>query len=78
MGFQVIRNTANESLLAKMATEHSNHGAPLHITDIIKDLIYLKSIPDRDFNGMRSPQRVESESFLETLSLSSRQNQLDT
>jgi hypothetical protein len=55
-----------------MAAEHSNNGTALPITDIVKDLIYLKSIPDRDLNGVRSPQRVESEGFLETLSLKSR------
>jgi hypothetical protein len=78
MGFQVTCNTTNESLLAKMATEHSNNGTTLPITDIIKDLIYLKSIPDRDLNGVRSPQRVETEGFLVTLGLNNGQDQLNT
>lgn len=61
-----------------MATEHSNNRTALPVTDVVKDLIYLKSISDRDLNGVRSPERVESEGFLETLGLNSRQNQFNT
>jgi hypothetical protein len=66
---EVISHTAKESLSAKVDTEHADDRAALQITDVIKDLVHLESISDGNLDGVRSTERVEVESLLDTLSL---------
>lgn len=69
MRLEVISHTTKEGLSAKVDTEHADDRAALQITDVIKDLVYLESISDGHLNGVRSTERVEVESLLDTFSL---------
>lgn len=69
VGLEVVSDTAKEGLAAKVDAEHADDRATLQVTDVIKDLVYLESIADGHLNGVRSTERVEMESLLDTLSL---------
>lgn len=69
MGLEVISHSAKEGLSAKVNAEHTNDRATLQVTDVIKDLVHLKSIADGHLNRVRGTERVEVESLLDTLSL---------
>lgn len=69
MRLEVVSHSAKEGLSAKVDTKHADNGASLQVTDVIKDLIYLQGVSDGHLNGVRSTERVEMESLLDTLSL---------
>jgi hypothetical protein len=50
MPFQVQCNTVQEGFISDVVAKHSNDGASLEITDMVKYLIDLKSIPNRYFD----------------------------
>jgi hypothetical protein len=69
MSFQILRGALQEDSNTEMRAEHANNGATFTVTNMIEYLGNVQRIPDWDFNGMRSPQRVKLEGCLETLSL---------
>jgi hypothetical protein len=52
MLFQIACNTIQKRFIPEVVNKHSNDGASFEITDVVKDLINLKSIPDWDFDWM--------------------------
>lgn len=52
MLLQVCSNTLQEGFIPQVVAEHSNDGAPLEITDMVENLIDLKSVPNWYFNRM--------------------------
>lgn len=42
--FEIIGDTVQESLNTKVAAQHTDGAAALQITDVIKDLVNLKSV----------------------------------
>jgi hypothetical protein len=69
VGLEVVSHSTKEGLTAKVDAEHADDRATLQVTDVIKDLVHLKSIADGHLNRVRSTERVEMESLLDTLSL---------
>ena len=69
MRFQISSNPAKECFTAEVAAQHSDHRAPLEITDMVENLINLKGIPYRHLNGMRCAKRVKLECLLNTFGL---------
>ena len=69
VGLEVVSHTAKEGLSAKVDAEHADDRATLQITDVIENLVHLESIADGHLNRVRSTERVEMESLLDTLSL---------
>lgn len=69
MRLEVVSHSTKEGLTAKVDTEHADDRASLEVTDVIKDLVHFESISDGHLNGVRSTERVEMESLLNTLSL---------
>src|SRR5271155_4939030 len=59
MNFQILRGALQEDSNTEMRAEHANNGATFTVTNMIEDLGNVQRIPDWDFNGMRSPQRVK-------------------
>lgn len=71
MRFQIIRHTTQESIDPELCTQHSNDRATLQVRDVIKDLVDIQRILDRNFNRMRCTKRVQLESCLDGFSLNS-------
>lgn len=69
MGLEVLGNTLEENLLAKVAAQHTNDGASLQITDVVEDLVNFKGVSYRNFDGMGCTEGVEFHGLLNTLSL---------
>lgn len=46
MRLEVVSDTPEECLAAKVNTQHANYRASLEIADVIKDLVHLEGVPD--------------------------------
>lgn len=69
MSFQVASNTLKECFPSEVTAKHADDGAPLQITDVIKDLIDFKCIFDGHFDRVRRTQGIELEGWLKSFSL---------
>lgn len=69
MSFQILGDALQEDFNIEMRAKHANNGATLTVTNRIEYLANVQRIPDWDFNGMRSPQRVKLEGCLDILNL---------
>lgn len=73
MLLQICCNTLQEGLIAQVVAKHSYDGTSFEITDMVKDLIDLVSIPDRYFDCMGGTKRIELKCCLNSFSLGFRQ-----
>jgi hypothetical protein len=69
MRFEVVGDTLKEDLLAEVRAQHANDGASLEVTDVVEDLVDLKTIVDGDFDGVRRAQSVKCKGLLDGISL---------
>jgi len=53
MGLEVVSNTSEECLAAKVNTQHANYRTSFEIADVIKDLVHLEGISDRHLDRVR-------------------------
>lgn len=59
MSFQVSGNTFEKGFVTEIYRYHANDGTALQIGNFVEDLIDLKSILDRYFDGMRGAECIE-------------------
>jgi hypothetical protein len=69
VSLEVVGNTLEEDLLAKVSAQHADDRATLEVTDVVEDLVDLETIVDRNLNGVRCAQSVEREGLLNGISL---------
>jgi hypothetical protein len=69
VGFEVVRNSPQESLSTKVDAKHANDRTSLQVANMVEDLIDLESVLDGNFDGVGSAQRVEMKCLLHTFSL---------
>lgn len=69
MSLEVVGNTLQEDLLAKMSAQHADDGASLQVTNVVEDLVDLETIVYWYLDGMRSTERVKGKGLLDGISL---------
>ena len=66
---EVVGNTLQEDLLAKVSAQHADDGGALQVTDVVKDLINLEAVIDGHLDGMRKAKAVKCEGCLDRFGL---------
>lgn len=69
MGLEVVSDTPEECLTAKVNTQHANYRTSFEIADVVKNLVYLEGVPHRHLDRVGGSKRVKMECLLHTLSL---------
>jgi hypothetical protein len=72
MRLKVVRNSSQESLSTKVNTQHANDGASFQVADMVENLVDFEGIPNGNFDGVGSAERVKVECLLHTFSLEER------
>ena len=69
MSLEVVGNTLQKDLLAQMSAQHTDNRGSLQVGDVVEDLVNLKTVVYRYFDGMRCSEGVKSEGLLHGISL---------